>query len=110
MSACVCACVHVRVLTLGERLPVVEATHELLSVKGGALLGPGLRRASTAHLWDRRGVDGEGQGGLDLAKPRYIRKSPDSRETSGPLEGAGWSRQFALQKSKSKECLCREGR
>lgn len=50
-------CVHMRVLTLGERLPVVEAAHELLSVEGGTLLSPGLWRASTAHLWDRRGVE-----------------------------------------------------
>lgn len=55
---CVCVCVHARVLTLSEWLPVVEATHELLSVESSALLGPGLWRASTAHLWDTRRVDG----------------------------------------------------
>ena len=41
------------VLTLGERLPVVEATHELLGVKGCALLRSGLQRSSSTHLVDR---------------------------------------------------------
>lgn len=54
---CGYVCVPMRLLTLGERLPVVEATHKLLGVEGGTLLGPGLRRASAAHLWERRGVE-----------------------------------------------------
>lgn len=46
--------VRVCSLTLSERLPVVEATHELLGVKGRTLLCSGVQRSSSsAHLEDK---------------------------------------------------------
>lgn len=45
--------VQVCSLTLSERLPIVEATHELLGVKGRTLLCSGVQRTSSAHLEDK---------------------------------------------------------
>lgn len=40
-------------LTLSEGLPVVEAAHEFLIVKGRTLLRSGVQRASCTHLEGR---------------------------------------------------------
>ena len=77
-------------LTLCERFPVVESTHELLAVEGCTLLRSGLGRASSAHLHDR---DGTSDRQVRCTPPRVELASyhPRYGTQPSPLEEQGRS-------------------
>lgn len=74
-------------LTLCERLPVVEATHELLAVEGCTLLRSGLGRAPSAHLHHRESARQTGQG--DARRPALSSDQPRYGAQPWPLEEPG---------------------